>query len=159
MAQGRVQKAIDILKKFERINGRSIKPEIYQHFSESCAKLQAEESVNSKHSVIDLFKTPRLRNITILMIVIWMAISLVFDGHVRNVGSLGLNVFVTFTVAAATELPADILLTFTLDRWGRRWLAFGTMVLSGIFSLFATLFQSGNLSTKIINCLDLKRKV
>lgn len=48
-----------------------------------------EERNDSSYSVIDLFRTPRLRNITILLILIWMAISLVFDGHIRNVGSLG----------------------------------------------------------------------
>lgn len=67
-----------------------------------------------------------------------MAISLVFDGHVRNVNNLGLDVFMTFTVAAATELPADTFLTLVLDRWGRRWLACGTMVISGIFSIWAS---------------------
>lgn len=66
-----------------------------------------------------------------------MAISLVFDGHVRNVDNLGLNVFITFTVAAATEFPADTFLTMVLDRWGRRWLACGSMVISGIFSIWA----------------------
>lgn len=128
VSQGKVDRAIGILKKFERINGKTIAPQIYKDFTDSCNKLHEEEANNNQHSVLDLFKTPRLRNITILLIVIWMAISLVFDGHVRNVGALGLNVFVTFTVAAATECPADIFLTFTLDRWGRRWLAFGTMV-------------------------------
>lgn len=73
-----------------------------------------------------------------------MAISLTFDGHVRNVGSLGLDIFLTFTIAAATELPADVFLTFTLDRWGRRWLACATMVLSGLFSLLATTVEQGN---------------
>lgn len=67
-----------------------------------------------------------------------MAISLVFDGHVRNVDNLGLNVFVTFTIAAATELPADTFLTVVLDRWGRRWLACGSLVVSGIFSIWAS---------------------
>ena len=87
----------------------------------TCTRLQEEDEANNSYSVLDLFKTPRLRNITFLLIGIWMAISLVFDGHVRNVGSLGLDLFFTFTVAAATELPADTFLTFTLDRWGRRW--------------------------------------
>lgn len=66
-----------------------------------------------------------------------MAVSLVFDGHVRNVNNLGLDVFVTFTIAAATELPADTFLTLVLDRWGRRWLACGTMVMAGIFSIWS----------------------
>lgn len=131
------------MKKFEKINGKDISPQIYKDFSDSCARMQEEEAENSNYSILDLFKTPRLRNITILLILIWMAISLVFDGHVRNVGSLGLDFFVTFTVAAATELPADTLLTLTLDRWGRRWLAFGTMVMSGVFSLLAVCVPVG----------------
>lgn len=111
---------------------------------ESCQKAKKEEEQsNQTYSVLDLFKTPRLRNITILLIVIWMAISLVFDGHVRNVGSLGYNVFITFTIASATELPADTFLTLTLDKWGRRWLAFGTMAMSGIFSLLAVFAGGG----------------
>lgn len=33
-----------------------------------------------------------------------------------------------------------------LDRWGRRWLAFGTMVMSGTFSLLATAVPVGGYS-------------
>lgn len=72
-----------------------------------------------------------------------MAISVVFDGHVRNVGTLGLDIFLTFTIATVTEFPADTFLTLTLDVWGRRWLACGSMVLSGIFSLLATAVPLG----------------
>lgn len=143
VSQGKIERAVKILKKFERINGTEVKPEIYDQFKKSCIKLQKEEAANSSYSTLDLFKTPRLRQITLLFIVIWMAISLAFDGHVRNVGALGLDVFLTFTIAAATEMPADILLTFTLDIVGRRWYAFGSMVLSGMFSLLSTMFPSG----------------
>lgn len=112
VSQGKIEKAMKILRKFEKINKTEVKPEIYDQFEWSCAQLQKEEAANSSYSVIDLFKTPRLRKITLLFIVIWMAISLAFDGHVRNVGALGLDVFITFTIAAATEMPADILLTY-----------------------------------------------
>lgn len=143
VSQGKVDKAIGILKKIERINRTTVKPEIYQDFANSCTKMQEDEKKNSSYSILDLFRTPRLRNTTILLIVIWMLISLVFDGHVRNVGSIGLNFFVTFSVACATECPADVFLTLTLDRWGRRWLAFGTLVFSGIFSIMAAAFPIG----------------
>ncbi|XP_055606825.1 organic cation transporter protein-like [Uranotaenia lowii] len=149
VSQGKVDKAICILKKFEKINKKTVEPKVYQDFTDSCIRLQEEEAANNNHSVLDLFKTPRLRNITLLLIVIWMAISLVFDGHVRNVGSLGLDLFFTFTVAAATELPADTFLTLTLDRWGRRWLACGTMVASGVFSLLATTVPVGAYSATL----------
>jgi hypothetical protein len=66
--------------------------------------------------MVDLFKTPRLRRHSILLLFIWTSIAMVFDGHVRNVGSLGLDMFVTFTIATATEFPADVLLILLLDR-------------------------------------------
>lgn len=143
VSQGKIEKAVKILRKFERINRTEVKPDIYDRFEKSCTQLHKEEAANSNYSTLDLFRTPRLRQITMLFIVIWMAISLAFDGHVRNVGALGLDVFITFTIAAATEMPADVLLTFTLDIVGRRWYAFGSMVLSGIFSLLSTLFPIG----------------
>lgn len=84
-----------------------------------------------------------------LFLIYRMAISLCFDGHVRNVGALGLDVFLTFTVASATELPADTMLTVVLDRWGRRWLACGSMVLSGIFSLLASVVPTGTITLRV----------
>lgn len=138
VSQGQVEKAIKILGKFERMNGTKVPDNVYQQFRETCARVCKEQEADKTYSVVDLFRSPRLRNITILLILIWMAISLVFDGHVRNVNNLGLDVFMTFTIAAFTELPADTFLTLVLDRWGRRWLACGTMVISGIFSIWAS---------------------
>ncbi|XP_023167165.1 organic cation transporter protein isoform X2 [Drosophila hydei] len=144
VSQGQVDKAISILRQLQHRNGRQVSEQTYQNFSDSCQRMRdQEEAQNTSYSVLDLFKSPRLRRTTLLLIVIWMAISLVFDGHVRNVGSLGLDIFFTFTVASFTELPADTLLTITLDRFGRRWLACGSMVASGIFSLLATLAPVG----------------
>lgn len=142
-SQGKIERAVSILRKFERINKTKVDEELYTEFTTSVAKTQKEEVEGKSYSVMDLFRTPRLRNITLLLIVIWMAISLVFDGHVRNVGSLGLDIFLTFAIASATEFPADTFLTLVLDRWGRRWLACGTMVASGVFSLLATTVPTG----------------
>ncbi|KAL2740573.1 organic cation transporter protein [Vespula squamosa] len=152
VSQGQIDKAIGILRKFERINGTKVPDDIYKQFQETCAKIRKEEEADKSYSVLDLFKSPRLRRITILFIVIWMAISLVFDGHVRNVDNLGLNVFITFTVAAATELPADTFLTLVLDRWGRRWLACGSMVVSGIFSIWACAVSNNIYSATLAIC-------
>lgn len=73
-----------------------------------------------------------------------MMISLVFDGHVRNINNLQLDIFLTFSIAAATELPADVFLTVVLDRWGRRWIACGLMCISGIFSIWACAVSDSN---------------
>jgi hypothetical protein len=128
-----------IMKKFEKINHCKIPNKLLNKFEvselsmdrwifitfhnlsifkTSCKKIQIEEETSTvTYSILDLFKTPRLRRTTLFLIVIWMLISLVFDGHVRNVGALGLNVFLTFTIASFTEFPADTFLTFVLDRY------------------------------------------
>ncbi|XP_041970556.1 carcinine transporter-like [Aricia agestis] len=143
ISQGRIEEALKILKRCERINGNKIPDEIIAEFKETATIIAKEEQENKNYSILDLFRTPRLRKNSILLLVIWMAIAMVFDGHVRNVGSLGLDMFLTFTVATASEFPADILLILTLDVLGRRWLAFGSMVISGLFSLLATTVPYG----------------
>lgn len=62
-------------------------------------------------------------------------VAVVYDGHARNTTNLGLSVFLTFSVASVTELPADLVLVFFLDRWGRRALAFGSLLGAAAFSL------------------------
>lgn len=84
-----------------------------------------------------------------------MAVSLVFDGHVRSVRTLGLDVFLTFTITSATELPADTLLTLTLDRWGRRWLACLSMLLAGVFSWATILLPLGNINNYFGNFIPI----
>ncbi|XP_065369296.1 organic cation transporter protein-like [Calliphora vicina] len=143
VCQGEIEKSITILKKMAKSNRKQVPEETFTQFRESCLMLQEEEKENHSYTVLDLFKTPRLRRITLLFVVIWMCISLVFDGHVRNVGSLGLDIFITFTLACLTELPGAVILTYTLDKLGRRWYACGSMMLSGIFSILATLAPSG----------------
>ncbi|CAH2056092.1 unnamed protein product, partial [Iphiclides podalirius] len=137
ISQGRIDEAIKILKNCERVNGKKI-PD-----AETAAEIARVEQETRSYSVLDLVRTPRLRRHSILLLFIWTAIAMAFDGHVRNVGSLGLDIFLTFTVATATEFPADILLILILDTIGRRWLAFGSMVISGIFSLLATAVPLG----------------
>lgn len=80
-------------------------------------------------------KKPRIAKNFILLATIWSLIALVYNGHSRNILNLGENPFILFAVASSTEFPADMLLIFTLDRFGRRWLAFLSLTLSGVFSV------------------------
>lgn len=44
-----------------------------------------------------------------------------FDGHIRNVSNLNTSFYMTFTIAAALELPADLLVAWSINNLGRRW--------------------------------------
>lgn len=98
MSQGRVEEAIVILKKLERSNGTTVPPGVYQQFEvnwffrtcsspaasyptsltlrvgvlqDSCLKLKKQEDADKTYSVLDLFRSPRMRNTTILLVIIW----------------------------------------------------------------------------------------
>lgn len=153
LSQGRVGETVEILKKIARVNGRTIPDQVLDDLQKS-AKQETESASKDDEqktaSVLDLFRTPRLRKTTIAICLLWMLVSLAYDGHLRNVSNLPLDVFVSFSVTSATELPADTFLVLTLDRWGRRWMAFGTLGLSGVLSVLTLLVADNPLGIAIL---------
>ncbi|XP_015590147.1 organic cation transporter protein [Cephus cinctus] len=143
IACGKMDKAIAMLKKFERVNKKKVPQEIYDEFQISCNLALANDKSADKYTVLDLFKKPRLARITIMLIVYWLLIILVFDGHVWNMKLLDPDVFTSFSLAALTELPAAVLLAIFLDRWGRRWMGFMSMLGCGLFSFLALATPQG----------------
>lgn len=100
VSQNKIDRAMKIIKRFERINGKTVDPAIYDIFVDSCAKSRLESDNLKQFSVLDLFRKPRLRKITILLILFYMSIAIVFDGYVRNIETIGINTFVAFTMAS-----------------------------------------------------------
>jgi hypothetical protein len=69
-----------------------------------------------------------------------MIISLNFDAHVRSISSLNAPIVISFTIGIALELPADLLVVWSLDFFGRRWTTAGSMILSSIATLLGSIF-------------------
>ncbi|XP_014474815.1 PREDICTED: organic cation transporter protein-like [Dinoponera quadriceps] len=143
---GKIDKAIDMLKKFAKVNGKDIKPEVLEEFEKSCRSMIEKDQSHNQYTVLHLFKLPRLARITVMLVIYWLLIILVFDGHVWNLKLLDPDVFTSFSLAALTELPAAILLALFLDRWGRRWMGFASMFVCGVFSLIALLTPPGGVT-------------
>ncbi|CAL8106518.1 unnamed protein product [Orchesella dallaii] len=142
LSKGRAKEATTILRSFAKVNRKKVDENIFVEFEQEATRMYAEleASAEEEPSLLAAFKTPRLRRTFILLTLIWALIALVYDGHSRNIINLAnddLNVFWMFGIASMTEFPADMLLIFTLDRFGRRWLAFGSMTLSGAFSFIS----------------------
>ncbi|XP_012276482.1 carcinine transporter [Orussus abietinus] len=140
---GRTDKAIEMLKRFEKMNGKNIKQEIYDEFEKSVNSMMASDKSHKQYTVLDLFRKARLARITVILVLYWLLIILVFDGHVWNMKLLDPDVFMSFSLAALTELPAAVLLAIFLDRWGRRWMGFLSMFICGIFSFIALATPKG----------------
>ncbi|XP_048514290.1 organic cation transporter protein-like [Athalia rosae] len=139
VCQGRIDEAVEIMRRIERVNKADVPEWTYSDFKEDAKKLKDMMVEEDECGVSDLFRTPRLRRFTILLMAIWGIIAMVFDGHIRNLGALGLNVFVTFTVSSLTTFPADILVALYLDYYGRRWSSFASLFLSGLACFLASL--------------------
>lgn len=63
-----------------------------------------------------------------------MVMTLCYDAISRNVNGLGYSPFVVFTVTSSTILPACLFILAVQDKVGRKALASGSLLLSGIFT-------------------------
>lgn len=71
ISSGNIPKAIEMLKKFEKVNGKTVEPEIYEEFEQSCNEMIKNDKSHNKYTVIDLFRKPRLAYITVMLIIYW----------------------------------------------------------------------------------------
>ncbi|VVC96060.1 unnamed protein product [Leptidea sinapis] len=119
ISKGRVDKAVTVLKRFEKMNGNKIPDNVMEKFV-TIAKTRIEK----EDGISLIFKTPSLRIMVVFLIIAFMAVAVMFDGIIRMSENLGMDFFVTFAVTSATEIPSIIVLLFLLDRLGRRWLVY-----------------------------------
>ncbi|XP_011344012.1 carcinine transporter isoform X2 [Ooceraea biroi] len=139
VANGRIDKVVQKLLQIARVNRKSLDPAVYEVFVRN---LTASDTRTESATIFDLLKSPRLAKNAVLLIFFWSLTMIAFDGHVYSLKLIPSSVFVSFSVACATELPAGLLLTLLLDRWGRRFCGFITLAMTCLFSFAELLLQS-----------------
>ncbi|XP_072032143.1 organic cation transporter protein-like [Amphiura filiformis] len=75
-----------------------------------------EKAYNIKH----LFRTTHLRRVSLVMIFTWFVNALVYYGLSLNTGSLAGDPYLNFFLSGAVEIPAYIVSTIVVTRFGRR---------------------------------------
>lgn len=70
-----------------------------------------------------------------------MVMTLCYDAISRNVNGLGYSPFVVFTITSGTILPACLFILTIQDRVGRKALASGSLLISGIFTACSGIVQ------------------
>ncbi|CAB3221141.1 unnamed protein product [Arctia plantaginis] len=139
MSRGRINEAIAILEKFERINGTKIPEHVMDEFVIVSNKGKMEE----KQNFFCIFKSPPLRKAMFSLMILFMGGALVFDGLVRLSDSFGMNFFVVFTFIEVSELISILVVAVILDRFGRRKVCVGPMYASSVFLLVALFLPKG----------------
>lgn len=143
LANNRKDEAVKIINKVARANNLAVPKEILERLE--CDKVDEK----MKPSLFALFRTPYLRFKSILIFFNWFIISGAYYGLSWSIKSLGGNLYLNFIISGIVEFPACIFLIFTLNRWGRKLILSGSMILCAL-SLLISLIIPKSLNWLII---------
>ncbi|XP_037010184.2 solute carrier family 22 member 7 isoform X2 [Artibeus jamaicensis] len=130
LTQGRLEEAHRYLLCCARLNGRPVGEDSLS--LEELSKVAAVERVVRRPSYLDLFRTPRLRHISLCCMVVWFAVNLSYYGLSLDFSGLGLNVYQTQLLFGAVELPSKLLVYISVRHAGRRLTIAGTLLGSAL---------------------------
>ncbi|KAL6651457.1 hypothetical protein ACP70R_010382 [Stipagrostis hirtigluma subsp. patula] len=137
LVRRRVGDAMRVLRAIAAANGREVPDDVTLKLDdedEEEAKAADESSPSSSSgSIVDVFRSRTMRVRLVLSVLINLLTSVVYYGLSLNVVNLKTNLYVSVVVNSLAEMPAYLLTALLLDRYGRKPLGVGTMLLSGIF--------------------------
>ncbi|MEE6467387.1 hypothetical protein FKM82_007223 [Ascaphus truei] len=130
LTKGKNEKAKKLLQKAATINKRTIPEEILSQLN--------EEKKAKSGNIIDLFKNRNMRKRTLVMCFVWFVNSLVYYGLSLNVGSFGLDIYLTQLIFGAVEIPARVGSIFMVQIIGRKPSQSSCLLLGGVVCLLIT---------------------
>ncbi|XP_029935372.1 solute carrier family 22 member 13-like [Myripristis murdjan] len=127
MTQGRKEELQKEIKRAARVNGKNVPEALLD-------KLEIE-SASKKGSMLDIFRISYLRKRALIMSSVWLGTSLVYYGLSLNVGSFGLDIYLTQFIFGIVELPARLGSLPLLRFFGRRICQAGFLLFAGLACL------------------------
>lgn len=138
--QGKNEKAVAVCEKMAKKNGRSLSKETWREAEDSGKKMRANSTPESL-SPVELFKRTKMRLVTINMMFNWFVNSLVYYGLSLNAGALAGTDFLNNFLSGLVEVGAYLIVAFTMDKLGRRFLLTACLLLGGVACLASTVFN------------------
>ncbi|KAJ1531581.1 hypothetical protein ONE63_000253 [Megalurothrips usitatus] len=143
LSVGRKDLVVPILQDAARTNRMTLPSSLDKHLQQQECVGHPDESAG----VLDLFRTPNIRKISLLLYVIWFSVYLAYYGLVLNINYLPGNLYVNTVISGLVEVPSIALSILFLLKTGRRWPFCLTLVVGGVACLL-TLFvpEEGSLA-------------
>ncbi|XP_063233832.1 organic cation transporter protein-like isoform X2 [Bacillus rossius redtenbacheri] len=140
LEMGRKDEVMAILQEAARVNQRPLPANTDKIFQQM---MEAKRPGEEKAGVLDLFRTPHMRKISLVLYVIWFAVYLVYYGLVLNLANIGGDVYVNTVISGAVEIPSIAISILILLKMGRRWPLCLTLVGGGVACLLTLAVPAG----------------
>ncbi|KAF7213816.1 solute carrier family 22 member 13 isoform X1 [Nothobranchius furzeri] len=129
LTNGRKEAAQKELQRAARVNRRILPEGLLD-------KVNMESTLERKN-MLDIFRNSCLRKRTIIMGFNWFAASILFYGLSLNIGTFGLNIYLTQLIFGFIEIPANISGLILIQHFGRRISESGFLLFGGASCLLA----------------------
>uniref|UniRef100_A0A3Q3ITD7 Major facilitator superfamily (MFS) profile domain-containing protein n=1 Tax=Monopterus albus TaxID=43700 RepID=A0A3Q3ITD7_MONAL len=136
-ANGNAEAAHYYIKKCAEMNNRTeCMTDITTKTLLECAETQTKDK---NYTVVDLFRTPKIRKLTVFSGIVWYGVAFTYFGISLNITGFGLNPYLTQFIFASIEMPMMIGVYLFLEKIGRKPGETGTLLLTGL-CLFINMF-------------------
>ncbi|XP_074532223.1 solute carrier family 22 member 7-like [Halichoeres trimaculatus] len=130
LANGKVKSAQFYLDRCATFNKR---PKLSSKIKlDALSNIETQENQDKSYTYLDLFKTPKMRLLSLKTGIVWFGVALTYYGISLNISGFGLNMYLTHFIYAAIEVPAKLTIYCFLNIIGRRKCQAGTLLLTGI---------------------------
>ncbi|KAM9005411.1 solute carrier family 22 member 1 [Sarcophilus harrisii] len=127
LSQKKKTKAIKIMDHIAQKNGKLL-PANFKTLSLE----EDDDTEKLSPSFRDLFRTPQIRQYTLILMYIWFSSSVLYQGVIMYMGATAVNLYLDFFYSALVEFPAALIIIFTIDRVGRRYPLAASNFIAGV---------------------------
>ncbi|XP_050300986.1 organic cation transporter protein-like isoform X2 [Anthonomus grandis grandis] len=142
VSNNKLEEAKKNIQHAAKCNGVTISDKTLDELLTPEREVKPNVSNGEKHGVFDLFKYPNLRKRSLIIFFDWFANNITYYGLSWNSNNLAGNPYLNFVLSGAVELPAYAFLILTLNKWGRKNIMCGCMIVAGIALLLTMVVPS-----------------
>ncbi|KAJ4930335.1 hypothetical protein JOQ06_019339 [Pogonophryne albipinna] len=126
------EQAIKNLKSVAKFNGRKEEGEkIDMKRLQETMKKEMSCSQGT-HSVLDLFRTPTMRRMTICLSAVWLSTSFAYYGLAMDLQKFGVDLYLIQVIFGVVDIPAKVVVVISMSYFGRRTSQCGALIIAGI---------------------------
>ncbi|KAL3284587.1 hypothetical protein HHI36_018744 [Cryptolaemus montrouzieri] len=149
LSKKRITEAKVLIQKAAKENKRKISDDVLDGLLvDDTVKVNKEDA-----TVLDMFRYPNLRKRAAIIFFDWYACNITYYGLSWGTNNLGGNPYINFVISGGVELPAYTFLILVLNRWGRKKVQCGCMIVAGVSLLMSTIIPDNLPTLTIISAM------